>query len=201
MKLVIITGPPAVGKMTVGQELEKQTRLKLFHNHMSIELVNQFFDFGTESFERLDKAIRFAVFNEVADSDLEGLIFTFVWDYDCKEDEEYVDEIIDLFKEKGAEVYLVELQADLEERLKRNRHEERLRHKPSKKNLERSEKSLLYFESEYRMKSRPNELEDKSIFTLDNTHLSPGEVAKRIIAACDLKNRAESPPGIKGPCR
>ena len=39
MKLVIIIGPPAVGKMTIGQALEKITDLKLFHNHMSIELV------------------------------------------------------------------------------------------------------------------------------------------------------------------
>ena len=32
MKLVIIFGPHAVGKMTVGQELEKISDLKLFHN-------------------------------------------------------------------------------------------------------------------------------------------------------------------------
>jgi shikimate kinase len=62
MKLVLLIGPPAVGKMTVGQELAKRTGLKLFHNHMSLELVNQFFDFGTEAFERLDKTIRFAIF-------------------------------------------------------------------------------------------------------------------------------------------
>jgi len=41
--LVIIIGPHAVGKMTVGQELAKLTGLKLFHNHMSIELVRKFF--------------------------------------------------------------------------------------------------------------------------------------------------------------
>lgn len=33
MKFILITGPQAVGKMTVGQELEKITNLKLFHNH------------------------------------------------------------------------------------------------------------------------------------------------------------------------
>ncbi|MED3553043.1 hypothetical protein P4449_21750 [Cytobacillus praedii] len=38
MKFVLIFGPQAVGKMTVGQELEKITELKLFHNHMTIEL-------------------------------------------------------------------------------------------------------------------------------------------------------------------
>ena len=40
MKLVLIFGPQAVGKMTVGQELAKKTGLKLFHNHMTIELLS-----------------------------------------------------------------------------------------------------------------------------------------------------------------
>ena len=44
MKFVIIFGPLAVGKMTVGQELEKITGLELFHNNMTIELVLPFFD-------------------------------------------------------------------------------------------------------------------------------------------------------------
>ena len=39
MKLVIIIGSGAVGKMTVGQELMKLTGLRLFHNHMAIEPV------------------------------------------------------------------------------------------------------------------------------------------------------------------
>ena len=41
--LVIILGPHAVGKMTVGQELAKITDLRLFHNHMSIELTRKLF--------------------------------------------------------------------------------------------------------------------------------------------------------------
>ena len=36
MKLVLIVGDGAVGKMTVGQELMKMTGLRLFHNHMTI---------------------------------------------------------------------------------------------------------------------------------------------------------------------
>jgi hypothetical protein len=38
--------------MTVGQEIAKRTELKLFHNHMSIELIFQFFEFGTPQFQR-----------------------------------------------------------------------------------------------------------------------------------------------------
>ena len=39
VKLVLIIGAGAVGKMTVGQELMKITNLRLFHNHMMIEPV------------------------------------------------------------------------------------------------------------------------------------------------------------------
>ena len=42
-KFIQIIGPQAVGKMTVGQELAKITGLKLFHNHMTIDLVSNFF--------------------------------------------------------------------------------------------------------------------------------------------------------------
>ena len=44
MKLVIIFGPHAVGKMTVGQELSLITNLKLFHNHMTIDIVSDLFE-------------------------------------------------------------------------------------------------------------------------------------------------------------
>ncbi len=40
-------GPPAVGKMTKGQELEKLSGYKLFHNHVTIEMVVPFFSYGT----------------------------------------------------------------------------------------------------------------------------------------------------------
>lgn len=43
MKLIILLGPHAVGKMTVGQALSRITGLKLFHNHMTIELLARFF--------------------------------------------------------------------------------------------------------------------------------------------------------------
>ena len=45
MKFILIFGPQAVGKMTVGHELEKIAGLKLFHNHMTIDLVVPFFGY------------------------------------------------------------------------------------------------------------------------------------------------------------
>ena len=43
MKLVLIFGSGAVGKMTVGQALMKKTNLRLFHNHMTIEPIIEIF--------------------------------------------------------------------------------------------------------------------------------------------------------------
>ena len=180
MKLVTIVGPQAVGKMTVGQELTKITGLKLFHNHMTIELVNNFFSYGTKQGKDLVHSFRMQIFEAVAKSDLEGLIFTYLWCFDEKEDEEYYCIIKDIFKKQGAEVYLVELEADLEERIKRNKTENRLLHKPSKRNLEWSKNDLMKYTEKYRLNSLPGEIKEGNYLRINNTNISAEEVAKMI---------------------
>ena len=71
--LVFLTGPPAVGKMTVGRELSRLTGFPLFHNHMSIEAVLPVFGFGEPAFNRLVTHLREGVIREAAESDLPGL--------------------------------------------------------------------------------------------------------------------------------
>lgn len=180
MNLIIICGPPASGKMTVGQELQKLTDYKLFYNHLSLELVNQFFDWSTPPFKRLDKLIRFSIFKEVAGSEIKGLIFTMVWAFNEKEDEAYIDEIIAIFKERNPKVCFVDLVCTLEERLKRNKQENRLAHKPSKRDLPFSEKELLSNEAVYRMNSLEGEFPDKSFLKIDNTQVTAKETALKI---------------------
>ena len=68
MKCVILFGPLAVGKMTVGQELERITDLKLFHNHMTIEMVLLFFDMKSQRFRELVNSFRIQMLNEIAKS-------------------------------------------------------------------------------------------------------------------------------------
>ena len=51
--LVIIFGPPAVGKMAVGMELARLTGYKLFHNHMTADAVMPVFPFESPSYTKL----------------------------------------------------------------------------------------------------------------------------------------------------
>jgi hypothetical protein len=178
MKLIIIFGPQAVGKMTVGQELEKITGLKLFHNHMTIELVNPFFDYGTKEGNRLVDLFREEIFKAMAKSDQEGLIFTFIWDFDSEADRKYITGVADIFRSQGGEVCFVELESDVEERIKRNSTENRLKHKPSKRNLEWSDNELKESVKKHRLNSREGEVAEEKYVRINNTNLSPEEVAK-----------------------
>lgn len=185
MDFVIIFGPPAVGKMTVGVELQKLTGLKLFHNHMTIDLVLNFFAWGTPQF-RLVSEFRRRIFEEVAGSDLPGLIFTYVWAFDRPEDKRYIDECCALFRPRGGKICFVELEADLTERVQRNRTEFRLREKPSKRDVTRSEELLLRHEKEYQLNSREEFYYPNEYLRINNTHLSPDTVAQMIVEKFSL---------------
>lgn len=177
MKLVLIFGPPAVGKMTVGEELCKTTPLKLFHNHMTIELVSNFFSYGTETGKRLVNLFRQEIFEEVSKSNLYGLVFTYVWAFDQKSDWEYMDALCNLFKSRGGEIYYVELEADLAERIERNKSPHRLECKPSKRDLSWSERNLRQTEDKYRLNSHADELNFENYIRINNTGMPPETVA------------------------
>ena len=180
MKFIIITGPQAVGKMTVGQELAKITNLKLLHNHMTIEILTKIFDYSRDSFRKLNEEFRIKIFEEFARSNQEGMIFTTTWDFNDEEEWERIYKYIQIFKKYNAKIYIVELEANLDERLKRNKMENRLLNKPSKRNLEWSEKDLLKSVEKYRFNSIENEIKEKNYIRIDNTNIAADVVAKII---------------------
>ena len=162
--------------MTVGHELTKITDLKLFHNHMSIELFHPFFGFGRETW-RLANLLRKEFFESFANSEHDGLIFTYVWGFDLQSDWDFVRQTCDIFESKGAEVYFVELESDVEERLKRNKTPYRLDQKPTKRNVEQSESDLLKTMENHRLNSNPGEISRENYLRIINTNLSAVEVA------------------------
>ncbi|WHY71749.1 AAA family ATPase [Fictibacillus enclensis] len=180
MKFVLLFGPQAVGKMTVGHELAKMTDLKLFHNHMTIDLVHHFFDYDTKEGSRLVHSFREQIFEEVAKSNQSGMIFTYVWAFNEQEDWDYVDRVCRIFENQGADIYFVELEADLDERLQRNKSEFRLAQKPTKRDLEWSDGELISSMDKYRLNSHEGEIKRKPYLRMNNTKLSAERTAIRI---------------------
>jgi hypothetical protein len=190
MNFVVIFGPPAVGKMTVGHELAKLTGFRLFHNHMTIDLVLNFFEFGDDAFFRLVSDFRRRVFEEVAASELPGLIFTFVWGLELESDKKFIDESCEIFRQKGADVFFIELEADVSERLKRNESDFRLARKAPKRDLEKSRAGLLEGDSKHRLNSNGDFFYTQNYLKIDNTNLPAADAARQIVetfgfATCD----------------
>ena len=177
MKLVFLIGDAAVGKMTVGQELMKQTGLRLFHNHMMIEPVIEIFGAFNG---HVTRQLREVIFHEFAKSDNKGMIFTYLWAFDMQSDWDYVAHVSDIFRQQGAEIYYVELIAPQEVRLQRNETANRLAHKASKRDLEASRARLLRDDANYRCVSLPGEIPFENYLRIDNSEISAETAAKMI---------------------
>lgn len=176
MKLLIIMGNLAVGKMTVGQELEKITDLRLFHNHIMYELMFKHFgnDFASDE-------LKDVIYKEFPKTDLYGLIVTVCVDFDSQLGwEESLNPITKHFKEVNAEIFYVELAASQEIRLQRNKTENRLLHKPTKRDIENSDKHLIDVDKKVRLVSNDGEILLENYIKIDNSTLSPDIAAKMI---------------------
>jgi hypothetical protein len=126
MKLLFLSGPPAVGKLTIARELATRTGWRLFHNHLTVDLVLSVYDFGTPGFIALREEIWLAVIRRALADQLPGLIFTF--NPENSVPQRFIDELFAEVSRTG-EVLLVELTAPesvIESRLgAASRHERR----------------------------------------------------------------------------
>ena len=184
--MLFVIGPAAAGKMTVGMEVCRLTGMRLLHNHMTIDLVEPFFDFGTPEFRRLVEGFRTAIVDEVAQSDLPGIVFTYVWAFGHPGEAEAVEAYARPFRERGLPVRFVELQADQSVRLERNRTELRLDHKRPKRDLEWSEQDLLQMDRDYQLAAPPELRERADWLLIDNTDLTPQAAATRVVEHFEL---------------
>lgn len=125
--LVCLIGPPAVGKMTVGQELCRHTGFKMFYSHAVADMLTPYFPFGTPAYAKLGRTWRRTFLEAACGAGLD-LVMTLAWRFDVPADEEEFRNGVQSYID-GGRVLCVELQAPLEERLERNLSENRMRHK------------------------------------------------------------------------
>lgn len=168
--LVFLYGPPASGKLTVAQALAKLTGYRVFHNHLTIDLVRSLFDWGEGPFWSLVDRYRLEFIDAAAEAGLPGLIFTFV--YARGADDAFVARIVDAVARHRGRVVFVRLTCEPKELARRVRlPSRRAYHKMSRVTALRDllARHDLFFDVPY-----PDNL------VIDTTRIRPGRTARMI---------------------
>jgi hypothetical protein len=194
VRLLVIFGPPSVGKMTVGRAVAARSDFRLFHNHSVLEPLLEVFEYGTPPFMRLLGEFRRRLIMEAAGSEID-LILTFMWPLELEDDAREVADYIRPYVEAGAVVSFVELFADLDTRLQRNRTEHRLAEKRSKRDVAWSDGNVRELEQHVMSTgcgdaagATPGErlLAAHRHLRLDNTEVSADRAAEAILEWLDV---------------
>lgn len=183
--LIVVSGPQAVGKMTVAESLRDKLKYNMMMNHDSIEMSDRIFGFGTPAQREFNEIFREKAF-EMAVKHNVDLIFTYVCAFDVDQEIEYIKGLEGMFKASGGKFYFVELSADLATRLERNETPHRMERKPSKRDVVWSKSNLLDDAKNHRLNSKEGEIWFENHIKIDNTNLLPDEVADMVISQYKL---------------
>ena len=176
MNIIFLYGPPGVGKLTVGKELSKLTGYKLFHNHLTVDLVDSVFDFGSKPFIELREKIWMMMFINAKKHD-QNLIFTF-----SPEDTVtpiFIPSLVRIIENEQNKIHFVKLTCLPEELKKRILN-------PSREIYEKvknTEKVDEYYKRDHLI---PDDVLKRS-FEIDNTMISPSDTAKSIMNHFQIK--------------
>ena len=176
---IFIIGAPASGKMTIGQELSRLMAATLFYNHQAIDFALEIYHDFTEEMWEFVRGITFS-FLGVSARNHRSVILTDVIDFSNQYQLLYLKKIQDLLDDYHQEILFVELETSLEERLRRNRTENRLKYKPLKRHIEISEREILETTETLQLNSQHQPKELHHYFKINNTNLSAEEAAKQI---------------------
>ncbi|HEX8289460.1 MAG TPA: hypothetical protein VF556_15870 [Pyrinomonadaceae bacterium] len=175
MKLILIYGSPAVGKLTVANEIARKTDFKVFHNHLTIDAVEPIFEFGTSSFWKLVHFFRIETVAEAARAG-QNLIYTFCYAKDS--DDEHVRLITKAVEENGGEILFVLLVAEKSEIEKRVLAESRKRYGKAK--------TIEILHEVWDKYDLFSPVPDRESLIVDNTKISAEETTLKIIEHFNL---------------
>lgn len=106
MKLVLLYGPPAVGKLSVAKALAQTTGFRVLHNHLLIDLSSALFTFATPEMTVFTRQLREVSLDAAREGKLPGVVLTVVYSRDR---DGYILELCERAEASGDEVCRVRL--------------------------------------------------------------------------------------------
>lgn len=187
--LVVLFGPPAVGKAAIGHELAALTGYRFFHNHLTADPAAALFGWGGEQFGRMVHAIREVLLKEAAaDASIPGVIFTYVWDLDSQDEASTMSRYAGLFEGHGGTASFVELTAGLATRIGREGSEFRVQLKPAQRDVAAARARQVETAAQYRMNTDGKLPIEYPHLTLNTEDYEPRAAANVIIDALALES-------------
>ena len=177
MNLIFIYGPPAVGKLTVAEELAKTTNYRVFHNHLTQDLADEIYPGFCKNKFKLAESIRLEVFEFAAKNNTD-LIFTHVY-ASGEQDDNFVNNVIDTIKRHDGSIQFVQLTAPRDVLYSRVGNESRKRFKKAH-DRETLEWKLDEFEIESGLKV-------DNFITIDTSSQEASASAQQIIEYIKIK--------------
>lgn len=175
MDLIFIYGQPATGKLTIARQLEKNTNFKLFHNHLSVDLIKPIFPWGTPEFSDVNRKIRLMVFDSAAKSrKVKGMIFTFC--FRPGKNDTFVKKVIKIIKKNGGKIHFIFLECDEKELFKRVKNKDRKKH-TKVRSVKDLKKDMHHW----------GEISFVENIKIDNTKISPRKASQIIAEKCGLE--------------
>ncbi len=177
MKLIIIYGPPASGKLTVAKELSKITGYKLLHNHLFADLAGEIFEFGNKDFFEFINETRLNLIERALKKKVEGIIMTLV--YIKGKHEPLLRKLIKLVNKNRGTYHFVRLKCTNKELLKRVKL-------PSRKKYRKLTSQKILNQS-LKEGDKNEKIKFVRSYEINNTKIPAKKVSEMIKEHCKLK--------------
>lgn len=170
MKLILLFGPPAVGKLTVAKELQKITGYTLIHNHMILNPLSDIFGYENPIRRKLEHEFRQRIFEEAIKNNM-NIITTGVI---MRDNEKLYRNLMQMVKDVDGDCLLIQLIASKEMLLSRVGDN-------SRKELHKISTSEAWTEFTGKYPEIFKKLPGEEHMIIDTAGLSAKEVAEQIV--------------------
>ena len=112
MKLVILYGPPATGKLTVAKELAAIADVKVFDNHQVIDIIEPIVTRKYADFAKLIYDTYRSIIVAAIKANQVNVVITFPYAANLERDVDFITKLVNFTREQASEAYPIFLKCD-----------------------------------------------------------------------------------------